>query len=486
MSFVFTEMDSYSPLEALSASSGSDLDILPPENTVAVSGEGQPSEDNSLASGNTDAVVAAASVFRVTGHISWLCPLYVFDNRDVLRMCDVGYSSGVCHTRTGIVYTKNGKPGKVTERQRNIPANHRSKTALAAAKEYAEQTWREKQQVHRYRPSDACPKQSDLLQWRESDNRRWPAVCKKWEDCKPDQIACSIERPWLGQAKVNGDRCMAWLKDGSEAEVRLISRSCLEMKFKAEIRRQCAVVLTHIKKYHSSLWPCGLDGELYAPSMKHHQQSRSAVARTVNEHVDEAELAFVCFDLMEYSLPFNERAQKMREIWGEIGAPEVPSLILLDTKELTSDGDVAEYFEHCKSIGYDEGIVVRRSHLLYSKKHEHKHYEMLKKKRVYDAEYTVIGYKEGESDRKGCVVWRCQDPGNPKVFFNCDQVGTLESQRMLYDTAEKYIGRLLTVEYSEFSADGVPKFPHGIRFREVHDLPVRRQRAASVSSEDDD
>ena len=469
-------MDTFAPLEVLSASSGSDLEILPANEDIAVSGEDAPSSPNASS--------ITAAVFRVDGNISWLCPLYVFDNRDVLRVSEVGYSSGVCHTRTGIVYTKNGKPGKVTGRQRNISPNHRSKTALAAAKEYAEQTWREKQQVDRYRPSEVCPKQTDVKEWRETDNRRWPAVCKKWEDCKPEQIACTMDRSWLGQAKVNGDRCMAWLRDG-EVEVRLISRRCIEMKFKAEIRRQCAIVLAHIREYHPSLWPCGLDGELYAPSMKHHQQSRSAVSRTVNEHVDEAELAFVCFDLMEYTLQFSERVRKMREIWQEIGAVKIPSLVLLDTKELTSDIAVGEYFEYCKSIGYDEGIVVRRPHLMYSKKHEHKHYEMLKKKRVYDMECTVIGYKEGESDRKGCVVWRCQDPDNPDVIFNCSQVGTLEHQRMLYDTAQQYIGRLLTLEYSELSLDGKPKFPQGIRFREVQDLPVRRQRAASVSSEDD-
>ena len=229
-------MDTYAPLEVLSASSGSGLEILPPEESAIVSGEGTPSPSS--------LPLNTAAVFRVAGNISWLCSLYVFDNRDVLRMCDVGYSAGVCHTRTGIVYTKSGKPGKITERQRNIPPNHRSKTSLAAAKEYAEQTWREKQQVDRYRPSEVCPKQSDLKEWRESDNRRWPAVCKKWEDCKPEQIACSVERPWLGQAKVNGDRCMAWLTN--DKEVRLISRSCLEMKFKTEIRRQCVIVLHHI------------------------------------------------------------------------------------------------------------------------------------------------------------------------------------------------------------------------------------------------
>lgn len=466
-------MDIFLPLEILSASSGSGLDILPPEEDVVVSGEGQQERDPPM----------NMAVFRVEGNTSWLCPLYVFDNRDVLRVCEVGYSSGVCHTRTGIVCAKNGKPGKITERQRNVPPNHRSKTAIVAAKEYAEQTWREKQQVNRYRPSRTCPQQSDIVEWRLNDGRKWPAVCKRWEDCKAEQLTCTPDRPWLGQAKVNGDRCMAWLTP--IGEVKLFSRSCLEMKFKAEIRRQCSLVLRHIQEYHPSLWPCGLDGELYAPSMKHHQQSRSAVSRTVNEHVNEAELAFVCFDLMEYTLPFRERAQKMREIWQEIGADKVPSLTLLDTKELVSETAVAEYFEYCKTIGYDEGIVVRRPHLLYSKKHEHKHFEMLKKKRVYDGEYVVVGYKEGESDRKGCVVWQCQDPSNPKVIFYCDQVGTLESQRALHDTAGQYIGRLLTLEYSELSLDGVPKMPHGIRFREVQDLPVKRQRAISVSSEDD-
>ena len=79
--------------------------------------------------------------------------------------------------------------------------------------------------------------------------------------------------------------------------------------------------------------------------MKHHQHSRSAVARTVNESADDDALAFVCFDLMEYTLPFCQRVTRMQTVWQEIGADRIPALRLLDTKTLESADDVSEYFE---------------------------------------------------------------------------------------------------------------------------------------------
>ena len=402
-------------------------------------------------------------------NIVWLTPLYIFDNKDVLRTCKCGYSDGVYHSITGIVYLKDGSSGKMIQRKRDVKANRVSKTTLEAAKAYAEQTWREKQQTDRYKPCEVCPKPEDITVWRAEEFRKWPAVAKSWTKCKAEQLTCSVDNPWLGQPKINGDRCMAWLVNG---EVKLYSRRCLEMKFKDNIRRDCKTILEVIGADR------GLDGELYSPSDKFHQGSRSKVSRTVNEHEEESDLVFMWFDIVDYDKPFEMRVKEMESMWQHLSERSLSSVRFVRAASLTSTEEMDKYVAECAVAGHEEGIVVRRPNLMYSTKHEHKHCDMVKKKKVEDAEFEVVDYTEGESDRKGCVVWVLAGVKEKKdlaIRFNCDQTGTLEHQRWLYQHAKEYIGRLLTVEiHGGYSAEGIPLQPHGIRFRDAADLPSKK------------
>lgn len=423
--------------------------------------------------------------------IKWFMDLYAFDNNDKLRVFRCGYKPGKFYSEAGLVYKANGNRGKLTSNQVNVKANHRSKTKRDAAREYAKQTWEEKQRVHRYKARPQIPKTKELKKWRENDTRRWPAVCKDWKNCKEEHRVCTEDYPWYGQGKVNGDRCTAWLECDNDAEVtyrkiKLYARSCAELEFKKAIRRDCLKILLYIKETYPKIWPCGLDGELHAPSMKYHQKSRSIISRTVNEHVDEGELKYVLFDLMQYKLKFYKRCSILDAVGKYFsGDNSLEKIVFLETKELTSGSDVIEYFNHCAKIGYDEGIVLRRFDLLYTKKMEYKHNDMLKLKAVYDGEYEVVGYKEGNGTRKGCVVWEVRDPVKKKVKFWCDQVGTIEHQKCIYKTADNYIGKLLTVQYMSVSEDGVPLFPHGIRFRSAEDLADTNIGNSTVSESDD-
>ena len=111
---------------------------------------------------------------------------------------------------------------------------------------------------------------------------------------------------------------------------------------------------------------------------------------------------------------------------------------------------------------------------------------MVKKKKLCDKEFRVIGHKSGEGNRKGCVVWHCQDVTDLGVMFWCDQVGTLEHQRELYRRAGSYTGKLLTVEYISVSKDGKPLHPHGIRFRDPESMAVAFNEDIQFSDSSED
>jgi DNA ligase-1 len=44
--------------------------------------------------------------------------------------------------------------------------------------------------------------------------------------------------------------------------------------------------------------------------------------------------------------------------------------------------------------------------------------------------------------------------------------GTTESKKERMENVEEFYGKLLTVKYQELSADGIPRFPVGIAFRD--------------------
>ena len=94
---------------------------------------------------------------------------------------------------------------------------------------------------------------------------------------------------------------------------------------------------------------------------------------------------------------------------------------------------------------------------------------MMKLKPYEDKEFEVVGFKQAQGDRAGCVVWMFKNDVNDKTF-EAQQMGTLEYQRALFQKAEEYIGRRLTVQVTERSKDGVPKQGRVIKHRVDEDL----------------
>jgi hypothetical protein len=400
---------------------------------------------------------------KMDSHIYWLPTLYAPDNNGRIRIFKAGYSYGKFHSETGLLYKANGDLGKLMQRERKIKPTARCPNHVEVAKEYCRHEWEEKQRLGRFRTCDTNPSLEDAKKWLLEDNRKWPAVCKSSNDCKESELECNKNMPWYGQGKINGDRGIAWL---ISEEVKIYTRKCVERKFADKIRSDCLIVFDQIKKLYPDIGDVGIDGEIYDHTAEYHQQSRSKISRTVNKHENDDDLVFEIFDIVEYNLPFSERQLMLKNLKEHL--PNLSNIKFIDTVILSSIDDIEAFFKMCGNNGYDEGIVLRRPWLMYSKKKEHKHCDMVKMKHVEDQEFKVIGYKEGNGDRAGCVIWELLSEGGT---FTCAQIGSVEYQRNLFKNAEDYIGELLTVEFLGKSIKGKPLFPRGIRFRSIDDLP---------------
>jgi DNA ligase-1 len=86
--------------------------------------------------------------------------------------------------------------------------------------------------------------------------------------------------------------------------------------------------------------------------------------------------------------------------------------------------------------------------------------DLLKYKLFKDDEFEVVGHHEGQG---GIPIFECNIKDKT---FSVAMKGTTESKKERMDNVTEFYGKLLTVKYQELSADGIPRFPVGIAFRD--------------------
>ena len=141
-----------------------------------------------------------------------------------------------------------------------------------------------------------------------------------------------------------------------------------------------------------------------------------------------------------------------------------------------------------------EGAVIRNLDSPYEVgiDKEKRSYKTLKIKPRPDAEWPVVGYKDGNGKESGAVIWICAE-NDEGVMSRLNEVIPLSDRKqfsvtpnMDYETRnlifkkltedknlfKKIEGELLTINYSILSNDYLPQQPKAIRFRkqEINDL----------------
>jgi ATP-dependent DNA ligase len=91
---------------------------------------------------------------------------------------------------------------------------------------------------------------------------------------------------------------------------------------------------------------------------------------------------------------------------------------------------------------------------------------LLKVKTFADAEFKVVDYKLGRGKLAGAAIFNCQTEAGH--HFDVLAPGTVEKKKAYGEAGGKYVGRMLTVKYMDYTktAEPVPFHPVAIRFRE--------------------
>ncbi len=185
-----------------------------------------------------------------------------------------------------------------------------------------------------------------------------------------------------------------------------------------------------------------LDGELYC----HGETLQTIVSwcKRDTPHKNTHKLKYHCYDIVK-NLPFSDRFDMMLDIdYGE-------NAQIVETFKIKKLQWAMNHFKNFRDEGY-EGAILRHGLAGYEDGKRSK--SLLKIKEWYDDEFKVIAINPSK-DYWGVLTCMLD---NGKIF-GVTAPGSIDEKREVLINRHKYIGKYVTVEYSQITKDGIPFHP---------------------------
>ncbi len=263
--------------------------------------------------------------------------------------------------------------------------------------------------------------------------------------------------PGFAQPKLDGCRATARVEDG---EIIFSSRDGKEWKYVQHLKTQ----LASLDFTEGQV----LDGELYLHDVTFQEVTR----RLKSEKPENSTIEFWIYDMPESlehatAVGFETRLKNLMSFFAMQTEGKAPNVKLVSTVLVNSEEELKTFHDKCVSEGY-EGAIFREIGPEYPYLYGHRGDGLWKIKEFEDAEFKVVGHKEGEGRLEGTVIWICaQEEGHT---FEVTPEGTLEERAELFKNAQRFYGLPLTVKFFGRSEKNIPRFPTGKDFRIEQDL----------------
>jgi len=272
------------------------------------------------------------------------------------------------------------------------------------------------------------------------------------------------------QPKYDGYRCKASCVDGKGV---MTSSNGNQIVFLKHIKDDIASAIeTFCRETDYKIKDICLDGEVYVHDPVDEDGkpitdrfngcvTKCCNVRASKPHPYEPQMKYYVFDI-DIDLPQNERIKLLKEFFSHV--KNRSSLVMAPSYFIKSVEKMEKYIDYFIDEGY-EGLIFRYKNGEYvPKKQMGLNAPVFKYKRMQDHEFEVIDAKPEVGKRSGRVVWICKTEDG--VEFKASQPGETEYCRQLYKDRKKYIGKMLTVKFQDFSKDGAPRFPIAKAFRD--------------------
>ena len=233
------------------------------------------------------------------------------------------------------------------------------------------------------------------------------------------------------QKKLNGHRCLITKQDG---EILAYSRQ--------------GKPITAIKHILKALGPhvsegVTIDGELY----RHGHSLQTLASWIKREQASTYLLNFVAYDTVS-SDSYRDRHEEVSDICRGVTTDVAGRVIVLPYEPYIGLEDVRQRRDEVILSGF-EGMMIRTDGVGYED--GKRSASLIKVKKFLDAEFIVHDIIPSADGWGICVCKTSQD-----IEFRISAPGTMPQKFEVIKNKAKYLGKPLTVEYAELTADGIP------------------------------
>lgn len=314
------------------------------------------------------------------------------------------------------------------------------------------------------------------------EKKYFPMLARKYDE-EIEKKTNNIKYPLYLQPKLNGERCVAYIDKPDSKDPRdviLYTRQKKEYpnnECNDNIRKSLIGLLNRYynAEKQESVY---LDGELYLHG-KALQDIGSETRNTESSCHDAVQ--YWVYDMFYPSYenePFRGRTVLLASMYEGLSDAEKKIIKLTPTHLITDEKSNDHWFKYYLKEKY-EGAMIRSTDGPYAKSAVKKSTalrsrDLLKRKKVYDDEFTVVNFTEGKRGKaKNAIIWICKTTAGKE--FNVTPLGSDEERYKIYKECiaqngkgfiNKYKDRLLKVEYRDLSKDNVPQHAKGINFRD--------------------
>ena len=202
-----------------------------------------------------------------------------------------------------------------------------------------------------------------------------------------------------------------------------------------------------------------IDGEIYNHSLRDNFDQIISLARkskpVESDFIESAKvLQYHIYDVFIKDQPdmlFFDRFKTLQDldIW-----TTNPMLVLCPTHFISTEAELDLIYDKFLGMGY-EGMMIRNNTPYAQKRSEN----LLKRKEFQDAEFEILDIIEGQGNRSGMAGTLLLKLNENGGTFNSAAKGGEAYYKELLLNKDKYIGKLATVKFQNYTPGGVPRFP---------------------------
>lgn len=344
-------------------------------------------------------------------------------------------------------YTHGWKEGKKVSYEKEITTSKTKKSLLEEAIAQASKMWKDKVEKELY---------SEKIHPTTITSPIRPMLASTF--CPELYYSPSkrylIPFPAYVQPKYDGIRCLAY-RD-AKGDIQLESRKGIAFEHMNHIRQEIQRMLFF------STSPFYLDGEIYAHDMNF--EIISGLVRTKENVPLEMDMRlhyyiYDMIDIVDSEKTYEKRYAYLQKLFRK----KYTHLILSPTYNVSSVSEIMRYHSQFVKDGY-EGIILRAKEGIYDINKRSKYLQ--KYKSFMEEEFKIVGYHQGVASEKGLVIWECITPEGKR--FKVRPRGSFEMRRKLFQEAQSYIGKYLTVVFKRYSEEGIPIELSGKDIRDIY------------------